>query len=73
MSTQQRSRKQFVIYDGRAKGGDPDDAVVYCCAATLAEARKDVRESFPDGAIYEYDVLIKDGETDELINERFVE
>lgn len=59
----------FIVYDGRAAGGvGTGDAQVECCAETLEEARRDVKEMFPDGAIYEYDDV-----EGELTNERFVE
>lgn len=59
--------KLFVIYDGRAIDGNTEDASVYCCADSLKEAKRDVREMFPDGVIFSYDTA-PDGKT--LINER---
>lgn len=64
------SKKQktvlYVLYDGRAET-DTDDALVYCCASSLREAKRDKREMFPDACIWVYD---EDG--DKLINERRV-
>lgn len=58
----------YVLYDGRARGGNTDDASVCCTARSLKEARLDKRTMFPHAVIYEYDVR-----GDQLVNERFVE
>jgi hypothetical protein len=50
--------KCFVLYDGRAKSGDTDDASVLITAHSEQEARKDGREwSGYDAIWYEYDVV----------------
>ena len=62
------SKKQYVIYDARAAGAmGTEDAQVYCTASTLSEAKGDVRSMFPDGEIYEYDLV-----NNEVINERWI-
>ncbi len=43
--------KIFVLYDGRAKGGDPDDAMVLDTANSASEARK------ASGMLHEYDAV----------------
>jgi hypothetical protein len=52
------SDKVFVLYDGRAKLGDTDDASVLCSAESEAEAWDDSK-SFRDidGVWYEYDLM----------------
>lgn len=60
--------KLFIIYDERAMLEGTDEACVLCCANSLKEARRDVREMFPRGVIYEYDT-----QGQELVNERYVE
>jgi len=57
----------FIIYDGRAAGGDTEDASVYESCDTLQEAQKDRKEMFPDGVIYRYDINGK-----EMTNETFM-
>lgn len=44
-----------------------EDASVYCTAHTLDEAKHDVRSMFPDGEIYEYDMV-----NNEAVNERWI-
>jgi hypothetical protein len=58
----------FLIYDGRAKGGDTENALVVVTAKTLKEARREAPKHGADCAIYEYDVV-----GDQLLNERFIE
>lgn len=49
--------KLFVLYDGRAKSGDTDEAAIYITAASEEEAREDGKDSsWTDGIWYEYDV-----------------
>ena len=60
------AKRVYIVYDGRAAFGDTDDATVCCCADSLREARRDVKEDFPDGVIYSY-IETPDGE---LIDER---
>ena len=62
------SGKLFVLYDGRAKGGDTDEASVYVSAVTEAEARRDGKhyKNFQDGIWYQYD----SDEKGNLSNER---
>jgi len=68
------SERLFIIYDGRARFVDPNECSVLCCAKTLAEARSDIKTMFPDGVIYEYDVLCsRPGQRDELVNGKLVE
>lgn len=58
--------KLFILYDGRAKMGDTDEAWVLIVANSEAEARKDGEDYRDQDAIwYEYDV--KPG-SNELIN-----
>jgi len=62
------AEKMYVIYDARAAAAvGTDDAQVYCTASTLEEAKRDVRSMFPDGEIYEYDVV-----NNEAINKRWI-
>lgn len=50
--------KVFVLFDGRAKLGDTDDATVLVTADSEEEARKDGRHWAGYDAIwYEYDVV----------------
>lgn len=58
--------KMFVIYDERAFLDGTDEASVLCTARSLKEAKRDVREMFPRGVIYSYDM-----KGDELVNEQF--
>lgn len=49
--------KIFIIYDGRARLGDEDDASVLDTAYTLREARK-AKMNFPnDSVIFECDII----------------
>jgi hypothetical protein len=53
-----RFGKCFVLYDGRAKSGDTDDAAVLITAHSEQEARHDGRHwSGYDAIWYEYDVV----------------
>jgi hypothetical protein len=66
--------KVWIIYDGRAIV-DTDIASVYCAYSlehgeTLEQVKRERKEEWPDGWIFEYDVA-GDGKT--LINERFIE
>ena len=65
----------FIIYDERAMLGETDEAAVLCTAKSLKEARRDVREMFPRGVIYRYDIQPKPNgnPVPELINETFIE
>lgn len=66
------SEKVFIIYDERAMLEGTDEAAVLCMARSLKEARRDVREMFERGVIFQYDV--KPGTpNDELVNETFIE
>ena len=58
----------FVIYDERAMLGSTAETTVLCTATSLREARRDVRELFPRGVIFRYDVRGK-----QLVNETFIE
>jgi len=50
-------KKRFVLYDGRAKSGDADDASVFIVASSEEEARDDGEDYDEQDAIwYEYDV-----------------
>ncbi len=46
-------KRTYIVYDSRAEV-DTDDALVYVTADTLEEARRYVKESFPDGVIFSY-------------------
>ena len=59
--------KTYIIYDSRAAFGDTDEATVYETCNSLKEAREDVRDMFPDGVIFEYDLV-----NGEAINERMI-
>jgi hypothetical protein len=60
------SGKCFVLYDGRAKSGDTDDAAVLVAAHTEHQARTDSSDwSGYDAIWFEYDVV--DGE---MVNEK---
>ena len=50
-------RKLFILYDGRAKSGDPDEASVMDTARTEGEARKSSKTNWRDYDViwYEYD------------------
>lgn len=51
-------KKQYVLYDGRARCGDPDDATVCDTAESESEVREQsdfTHENFPDSVWYEYD------------------
>ncbi len=63
--------KVFVLYDGRAKGGDTDRASALSSASSEAEARREGAEEWKgyDACWFEYDLVTKDG-VDEAINER---
>jgi hypothetical protein len=62
-----RPKKVFILYDGRAKYGDTDDAAVLCTAGSEREARHDSRTTFSriDGIWYEYDLV-----NNEAVNEQ---
>ena len=61
------TNRTYVVYDGRAgMEGDTDEASVCCCADTLREAIRDVRDMFPDGCVYSYRRV-----NDKLVDERF--
>ena len=62
----------YIIYDSRAESGDTDDASVYETCDTLKEARRAVKESWPDGIIFEYDLITNPDGKKEAINERRV-
>jgi hypothetical protein len=49
-------KKIFVLYDGRAKDGDPDSAEVMGTAHSEQEALKASRTAQHDAVWYEYDV-----------------
>jgi hypothetical protein len=50
--------KCFVLYDGRAKSGDTDNATALITAHSEREARRDSREwSGYDAIWYEYDIV----------------
>jgi hypothetical protein len=52
------SGKCFVLYDGRAKSGDTDDATVLITTRSESEARRDGRHWAGYDAIwFEYDVV----------------
>jgi signal transduction histidine kinase len=58
--------KLFILYDGRAKSGDTDNAAVLCTARSEAEAIDDSCDfEDVDGIWFEYDV---EGRT--LVNEK---
>lgn len=66
MTAQKFSGKCFILYDGRAKSGDTDDASVLVTAHSEREARHDSQNwSGYDAIWYEYDV--RDGR---VINEK---
>lgn len=51
-------KKAFILYDGRAKLSDPENAAVYVCAGSEAEALFDGQDdAWQDGIWYEYDVI----------------
>jgi hypothetical protein len=54
------AKQLWVVYDGRAETMDTDDCLVYVSCDSLPEARQYVKEDFPDGVIFRYD--IKDNE-----------
>ena len=59
--------RMYLIYDGRARFGDTDDAVVYFAVGySWEEAARSLVEDFPDGCIYSYredgDVLVDERE-----------
>jgi hypothetical protein len=53
-----KKEKLFILYDGRAKLGETNDASVLCTASTEKEAREDTKELFEgyDAIWFEYDV-----------------
>ena len=58
--------KVFILYDGRAKLGNTDEASVYTVANSEAEARGEGNDdAWQDGIWYEYDAKGND-----LINEK---
>jgi hypothetical protein len=58
MSKKKWSGKCFVLYDGRARSGDTDRAIVLVSASSEREARVDSSGFRGQGAIwYEYDVV----------------
>ena len=64
----ERQQKLFVLYDGRAKGGDTDDAAVLVSSNSEREAKRDTHLFRGYDAIwYEYDIDT-DGKT--MINEK---
>jgi hypothetical protein len=65
------SEKVWIVYDGRASGGDTEDAAVLVSCQSLREARQYVREDFTNGCIFEYDLVGEHGKQ-EAINERMV-
>jgi hypothetical protein len=52
------TEKLFVLYDGRAKLSDPDNASIYTTVYTERDAKYDGQEpSWQDGIWYEYDII----------------
>lgn len=53
------ANKTFILYDGRAKCGDPDDAAVLVTAESEEEAREDGQLDWKghDAIWYEYDLV----------------
>jgi hypothetical protein len=53
----------FLLYDGRAKGGDPTDAIVMTTATNEAEARREGETSWKgyDAVWYEYQFTTVEG------------
>ncbi len=67
--------KVWLILDSRA-WKDPDRAAVYCAYSeheneTLEDVKKDRDKEWPDGVIFEYDAVEKEG-VDEIINQRLI-
>ena len=49
-------KKQFIVYDGRARAsGNTDDATAMCTAETLEEAMEDRKMYDDDSIVAEYD------------------
>lgn len=65
--------KLWVIYDERAILGGTDDAAVLESCGSLQDVRRSTWDGHRDplGAVYEYDVVPKDGQN-WLENERFI-
>lgn len=51
--------KLFVLYDGRAKIGCPEDCEIFCVASSEEEAKQDGKDLFDniDAIWFEYDVI----------------
>jgi hypothetical protein len=47
-------RTVFVVYDMRAAFGDTEDAAVLVTAGSVKEARRDIKDMFGEGVIYEH-------------------
>ena len=47
------SNRRYILYDGRAAGGDTSDATVLCFEDTLREARKSAR-GFGEAVIFSF-------------------
>jgi len=56
------NKRTYVIYDERAINCDTDNATVLCCADSLAEAKRDVKEFAYGGVVYSYREIEKNGE-----------
>ena len=68
--------KVWLILDSRA-WEDPDKAAVYCAYSeheneTLEDVKKDRDKEWPDGVIFEYDAVKRDGK-DLIINQRRID
>lgn len=57
--------RKFVVYDGRAAGGDTDEAQVLLVCSSLTEAKKEAPHHGDDCAVFSYAV-----QGDQLVDER---
>lgn len=63
-------KRKYLIYDGRAAGGDTDEASVCEVCQSLAEAKRNAPEYGDDCAVFSYAVEDRDGKS-YLVDERF--
>lgn len=59
------NERRYLVYDGRASGGNTDDAAVLLVEDSLEAATRETRKCFGEGAIYSYAADAKGDLTDE--------
>ena len=63
----------WILYDGRAESLDTDDCTVYLTCESEEEGWENIDDgTFPDGILFKYDMVFREGEMPSAENERRV-